>query len=141
MPSRADVVNGVAALAACLALAACARDADRAAAAGDSATATDSTSAAVPRALATALGDAERAELARLPAGPGHDLVVSGCLTCHGAGLVTQQRKDTAGWNKTVTQMVAWGAPVPDSARATLVAYLAEHYPAGGAGPSPASRP
>jgi cytochrome c5 len=134
MRSRADAAP-LMTLIACMTLAACAGDAERTAAAGDS------TAAAVPSALATALADAERAELARLPAGPGHDLVVSGCLTCHGVGLVTQQRKDTAGWNKTVTQMVAWGAPVPDSARATLVTYLAEHYPAAGAGPSPASRP
>jgi hypothetical protein len=44
--------------------------------------------------------------------------------------MITQQHKDTAGWNKTVTQMIAWGAPVAKDQQAMLVAYLAEHYPA-----------
>ena len=83
----------------------------------------------------------ERAGLAALPEGAGHDIAVGGCVTCHSASMIAQQHKDTAGWNKTVTQMVAWGAPVPEAARPTLVAYLAQHYGARGGGPMPPSRP
>lgn len=90
-----------------------------------------------PAALTRALGADEQAAVARLPAGAGHDLVVGNCLICHAATMLEQQHKDTAGWNKTVTQMVAWGAPVPAGNRPVLVAYLAAHYAARAAG-SPA---
>jgi hypothetical protein len=72
----------------------------------------------------------ERAGLAALPEGAGHDIAVGGCVTCHSASMIAQQHKDTAGWNKTVTQMVAWGAPVAPEQKPVLVAYLAEHFPA-----------
>jgi len=85
---------------------------------------------------------AERAGVREMPAGDGQALVVGRCLVCHSANMLTQQHKDTAGWNKTVTQMTAWGAPVTASERPVLVAYLAEHYPAraaaaGAARPAP----
>ncbi len=86
-------------------------------------------------ALDRQLGADERAAIADLPAGAGHDLVLGNCLICHAATMITQQHKDTAGWNKTVTQMIAWGAPVPQGQHAALVAYLAEHYRARTAGP------
>jgi cytochrome c5 len=76
----------------------------------------------------------EQAALRTLPAGPGHELVLASCLTCHAATMITQQHKDTAGWNKTVTQMIAWGAPVAKDQEGPLVAYLVEHYPARAAG-------
>ena len=79
---------------------------------------------------------AERAAMAALPKGTGHDIVVGGCISCHSATMIAQQHKDTAGWNKTVTQMVAWGAPVTAEQRPVLVAYLAEHYPARAQGPA-----
>ncbi len=78
----------------------------------------------------------ERTALTALPAGPGHDIAVGGCVTCHSATMIAQQHKDTAGWNKTVTQMVAWGAPVAPEQRPVLVAYLAEHFPPRAQGPA-----
>lgn len=88
-----------------------------------------------PPALAARLGAEEQAAVRALPAGAGRELVAARCLTCHAATMIAQQHKDTAGWNKTVTQMVAWGAPVPADAKPVLVAYLAAHYPARAAGP------
>jgi hypothetical protein len=82
----------------------------------------------------------EQAALRALPAGAGHDIIVGKCLVCHAATMITQQHKDTTGWNKTVTQMIAWGAPVAKDEQAPLVAYLAEHFPARAAG-QPASPP
>lgn len=87
-----------------------------------------------PPALAAAIAESERSTVAGLPGGRGHDIVAGNCLVCHSAALITQQRKDTTGWNKTVTQMIAWGAPLPEADRPALVAYLAEHYGAGTGG-------
>lgn len=84
----------------------------------------------VDAALQAQLANDERSALAALPAGAGHDLLVSNCLSCHSPQMITQQHKDTAGWNKTITQMVAWGAPLAPAQQGVLVAYLAEQYPA-----------
>ena len=83
----------------------------------------------------------EQAALRALPTGPGHALVVGSCLTCHAATMITQQHKDSAGWNKTVTQMVAWGAPLAKEQQTALVAYLAEHYRERAAGEPPRPAP
>ena len=85
--------------------------------------------------LATAVRTREQAADRALPEGTGRNLVLGGCNTCHAATVITQQHKDSAGWDKTVTQMIGWGAPVPKDRSASLVAYLAEHYPAKAAGP------
>jgi cytochrome c5 len=91
---------------------------------------------APPAALERALAAQETAALARIPAGAGHDLVVANCVACHSPMLIEQQRKDAAGWDKTVTQMMAWGAPLPAAQKPALVAYLAEHFGARAAGPA-----
>jgi cytochrome c5 len=75
---------------------------------------------------------AEAAEMAALPEGPAKALVTERCLLCHGAGLITQQRKDAAAWGRTVTQMRTWGTPIQDADQAALVAYLADHFGPGG---------
>jgi cytochrome c5 len=81
-----------------------------------------------PAALNARLAAEEQAAINRLPAGPGRDLVVGNCLICHAATMIEQQHKDTTAWNKTVTQMIAWGAPVPSDRRAELMTYLATHF-------------
>jgi cytochrome c5 len=70
----------------------------------------------------------EQAAIQRLPSGNGRDLVLANCLICHSAALVEQQHKDTAAWSKTVTQMMAWGAPLAAAQEPALVAYLAQHF-------------
>ena len=92
-------------------------------------------------ALAAAARSEEEAALTSLPAGDGRDIVIGNCLICHAATMITQQHKDAAGWDKTVTQMIAWGAPVPEARHAALVSYLAEHYPARSAGPEARQAP
>jgi cytochrome c5 len=79
-------------------------------------------------ALAAVVRPAEAAEIAALPDGPGKPLVTERCLLCHGAGLIAQQRKDTAAWGRTVTQMRTWGTPIQDEDQTALVAYLAAHF-------------
>jgi cytochrome c5 len=70
----------------------------------------------------------EAAEIAALPDGAGKTLVAERCLTCHGAGLITAQRKDAAAWGRTVTQMRTWGTPIQDDDQAALIAYLSQHF-------------
>jgi cytochrome c5 len=84
-------------------------------------------------ALTAVVRPAEAAEIAALPDGPGKALVAERCLLCHGAGLIAQQRKDTAAWGRTVTQMRTWGTPIQDEDQTALVAYLTEHFGPGAA--------
>jgi len=61
--------------------------------------------------------------------GPGRELAENACLACHSAMLVTQQHKDSTGWEKSVRQMESWGAAVPDSAHhRELIRYLVARY-------------
>ena len=62
------------------------------------------------------------------PTGDGLDLLTSKCQTCHSAMLVTQQRKDSTGWEKTVTTMEKWGARLVPADHAMVVHYLLQHF-------------
>lgn len=64
------------------------------------------------------------------PGWRGHDLVLGNCLICHSSMMLEQQHKDSTAWNKTVTTMVSWGAPVPPAQQPVLVTYLAQHFAA-----------
>jgi len=85
-------------------------------------------------ALLAVVRPAEAAEIAALPDGTAKALVAERCLLCHGAGLITQQRKDAAAWGRTVTQMRTWGTPIQDADQTALVAYLTEHFGPGRVG-------
>lgn len=63
-----------------------------------------------------------------LPNGPGRESVERGCLVCHSAMLITQQRKDSTGWAKTIGQMEQWGAPIPEGSRDSVQVYLVHHF-------------
>ena len=63
-----------------------------------------------------------------LPDGPDAGLVRARCLTCHGADLIVQQRLTQIGWDREVTKMVRWGAPVTDAERPAVVAYLTRAF-------------
>lgn len=63
-----------------------------------------------------------------LPAGPGQEIAERSCLVCHSAMLVTQQAKDSTGWEKTITQMETWSVPLPPAERDTLRGYLLTHF-------------
>ena len=133
--ARPIVHRGSLVLAVLLAVSAC-REAGRS---GGADTASRSVEAAVPAATTTSnqaspltaqLAADEQSSVARLPAGPGHDLVLGNCLICHSSMMLEQQHKDSTAWNKTVTTMMTWGSPLPPAQQPALVAYLAQHYPA-----------
>jgi len=73
---------------------------------------------------------------ALLPEGPGQGIAQRGCLICHSAMLITQQHKDSTGWEKTVSLMEKWGAPVSPAERETLMTYLRARF--GASVPPPA---
>jgi mono/diheme cytochrome c family protein len=78
--------------------------------------------------LSHAIAEGERASLASLPPDSGRQLVQGNCVLCHGVALIQQQHKDSAGWAKTVGQMRAWGAPLPEAQVPGIITYLAKHY-------------
>lgn len=140
--ARAIVQRGSLALALLLPVSAC-RDAGRSGVVDTASHATSSAASASrePASSLTAqLAADEQASIARLPAGAGHDLVLGHCIICHSSTMLEQQHKDSTAWNKTVTTMVSWGAPLPPAQQPVLVAYLAQHFPARaeGAGARPA---
>ena len=61
---------------------------------------------------------------ASYPDGPGRALAERACLVCHSAMLVTQQAKDSTGWEKTLATMEKWGAPLTPAEHDTLRGYL-----------------
>jgi cytochrome c5 len=65
---------------------------------------------------------------ARLTAGAGEELAARHCLMCHSAMLITQQAKDSTGWEKTIAQMEKWSAPLEPVEHQTLQSYLTRHY-------------
>ena len=65
---------------------------------------------------------------ARLAVGAGQELAARRCLMCHSAMLITQQAKDSTGWEKTLGQMEKWSAPLPPVEHQMLRSYLLQHY-------------
>ena len=65
---------------------------------------------------------------ADLPPGPGQEIAARACMICHSGTLVTQQRKDAAAWDRTITTMMNWGAPVTPEEVPALRAYLAARF-------------
>jgi cytochrome c5 len=63
-----------------------------------------------------------------LPDGPGREIVERDCMTCHSSMLITQQAKDSTGWEKTIGLMEKWGSPVQGAEHDTLRTYLLAHF-------------
>ncbi len=63
-----------------------------------------------------------------LPDSAGRGIAERWCLLCHSAMLITQQAKDSTGWEKTLAQMEKWGVAVTPEERDTLRAYLVQSF-------------
>lgn len=50
------------------------------------------------------------------------------CLTCHEEDVVRQQHLTRAQWDREITKMTNWGAPVTPQNRDSILNYLAERY-------------
>jgi len=79
---------------------------------------------------AHAAGGARRqvAYPAALAPGEGRVLAEQHCLMCHSAMLITQQHKDSTGWEKTLALMEKWSAPLDSAGHRNLHAYLLRRY-------------
>ena len=62
------------------------------------------------------------------PAGPGKTLADTKCQICHSVSLVSQQAKDSTGWEKTLAQMEKWGGPMTPAEHDTLRGFLLAHF-------------
>ncbi len=67
----------------------------------------------------------------QLTPGPGRELVMRACSSCHSTATVIQHRDTAAGWANEVDTMVARGAMLSAAEASQVVAYLAQHYPSG----------
>jgi quinoprotein glucose dehydrogenase len=95
---------------------------------------------ATPSALVPTIEDLDpqkRATLAReaelLPPGPGRDLTIRACGSCHGLSVVTNQRLSPREWSNVVQTMSAKGAPGTADELNIIQAYLANAFPRPGA--------
>lgn len=64
-----------------------------------------------------------------LPPGNGRETVTTACVECHGLKTVVNGRKDRAGWQKAVDDMIQRGAPVFPEEIDPLTSYLAKAFP------------
>ena len=65
---------------------------------------------------------------AEFPAGDGEALAERYCQICHAPTLVTQQAKDSTGWEKTLAQMEKWGIQPTPAEHDSLRGYLVSHF-------------
>ncbi len=77
--------------------------------------------------LVMSLAAAGRAEL---PHGPGKAETTKLCIGCHEIDKSVSPRQDKDGWSTTVAKMVGFGMKGTDEEYRTVLAYLAEHFPA-----------
>jgi mono/diheme cytochrome c family protein len=63
-----------------------------------------------------------------LPAGPGKEVFVRACTTCHASNTVTAQRKTADEWKATISEMQDRGATVSDAETDQIVQYLATNF-------------
>ena len=65
---------------------------------------------------------------AQFPDGAGRPLAERYCAICHAPTLVTQQAKDSTGWEKTLGQMEKWGIKPTPAEHDSLRRYLLSHF-------------
>jgi len=63
-----------------------------------------------------------------LPDGPGKDVVLKKCTSCHSIRNVIASRRTADDWAQEVTKMVGRGATISDDEADTIINYLADHF-------------
>jgi mono/diheme cytochrome c family protein len=74
-----------------------------------------------------------------LPEGPGRELVLQKCQTCHDIGFVSRERQPRDRWDAIITEMQSYGLRLTNEERAAILNYLATYLAPGAAAPAPAS--
>ncbi len=63
-----------------------------------------------------------------LPDGPGKDLVMKACTSCHSAENFTSKRNTKEEWQDVVRAMIEFGAEVKDNEVEIIVNYLTKNW-------------
>ena len=63
-----------------------------------------------------------------LPDGPGKEVVLKKCTSCHSIRNVISSRRTADDWAQEVSKMVGRGATISDDEAETIVNYLADHF-------------
>ena len=74
---------------------------------------------------------ADEKEAARLPEGPGKEVVGKLCLSCHDSGNFRKARYSSEEWSDSVADMVERGAKGTPAEIDAVVAYLAKNFGTG----------
>ena len=69
---------------------------------------------------------------ALLPAGPGRDVTIRACSTCHALDVVTNQRLTGQEWTNVVQTMSGKGAVATPAELKIIESYLANAFPRAG---------
>ena len=64
----------------------------------------------------------------QLPAGSAKEKAKAGCLTCHEARIIVQQRLSEAAWTKELDKMIKWGAEVDPKDHDALIDYFTSNF-------------
>jgi competence protein ComEA len=65
-----------------------------------------------------------------LPEGPGKDVLLRVCSTCHSPDNVIANGQDRAGWEAEITKMAGFGAQGSDEDFTAILDYLVKNFPA-----------
>ncbi len=71
-----------------------------------------------------------------LPEGPGRELVLQKCQTCHELGFVTRERQTRERWDGILSEMQSYGLRLSPEERAQILDYLATYLAPGAAAPA-----
>ena len=63
-----------------------------------------------------------------LPEGPGKDVVVKACTSCHGVDNFTSKRNTREDWKSVVETMIGYGAEVTPEQSEIIVNYLTKYF-------------
>jgi competence protein ComEA len=66
----------------------------------------------------------------QLPEGPGRAEMEKMCKQCHEIARSISPQQDRAGWNTTMTKMVAFGMKATEQDYTLVLDYLSRHFPA-----------
>jgi competence protein ComEA len=66
--------------------------------------------------------------LADVPNGPGKDVTVKYCATCHSIEQAVSLRQGQEEWSGTLEKMAGMGAKIPDESYDVILTYLAKHF-------------
>ena len=66
----------------------------------------------------------------QIPDGPGRAEMEKMCKGCHEVARSVAPRQDRAGWNQTMTKMVAYGMKAGEKEYALVLDYLSKSFPA-----------